>query len=119
MSRRWQRWRGVLALAVVALWLAVPVAARADGSAEPPSDTDRVITIGPKAVVIQNQRGELRMYDDPEQQAPACGSPLACLGQVLGAYGLAAYITLDNLQPLGLQGERVRAVAPRLSSPLE
>jgi len=57
------------------------------------------------------------MYDDPAQQAPACRSSLACLGEVLGIYGVAAYLTLDNLQVIGFQGERVRAVAPRLSSP--
>jgi hypothetical protein len=107
----------VLALAVVALLLIAPLAARADGSDEPPGDTDRVITIGPQAVVVQNQRGQLRMYDDPAQRAPACGSSLSCLGQVLGAYGVAAYLTLDNFVVIGINGERV--TPPRLSSPSE
>lgn len=115
MVRRWQRWGRVLALAVVALLLLAPLEARADGSDEPPGDADRVITLGPQAVVVQNQRGELRMYDDPAQRTPTCGSSLACLGAVLGVYGVAAYLTLDNLTVIGFKGERV--TAPRLSSP--
>jgi len=116
------RWRGegarLLALAVVALFLvAAPIGARADGSDEPPAETDRVITLGPQAVVVRNQRGELRMYDDPTQQAPGCGSSLACLGQVLGVYGVAAYMTLDNLTVIGFKGERI--TPPRLGSPTE
>lgn len=111
-------WARRLALAVVALFLlAAPIRARADGSDEPPRDTDRVITIGPQAVVVRNQRGELRMYDDPAQEVPGCGSPLACLGQVLGVYGVAAYMTLDNLTVIGFKGERISA--PRLGSPTE
>jgi hypothetical protein len=105
----------VLAIAVAALLLMTPVEARADGSREPPGDTERVITLGPQAVVIQNERGELRMYDDPTQRPPGCGSSLACLGAVLGVYGVAAYLTLDNLTVIGFKGERV--TAPRLSSP--
>jgi hypothetical protein len=34
---------------------------------------------------------------------------------VLGVYGVAAYLTLDNLTVIGFKGERV--TAPRLSSP--
>jgi hypothetical protein len=105
----------VLALAVVALLLIAPREARADGSDQPPADTDRVITLGPQAVVVQNRRGELRMYDDPAQRAPGCGSSLACLGVVLGVYGVAAYLTLDNLTVIGFNGQRVQP--PRLSSP--
>jgi len=116
VSRRWQRWGRALALAVVALLLMAPLAARADGTDEPPGATDRVITLGPQAVVIQNQRGELRMYDDPAQRVPACGSSLACLGQILGIYGVAAYLAVDNLVVIGVPGERL-ATAPRLSSP--
>jgi hypothetical protein len=55
------------------------------------------------------------MYDDPTQRPPGCGSSLACLGAVLGVYGVAAYLTLDNLTVIGFKGERV--TAPRLSSP--
>ena len=115
MSRRWQRWGRVLALAVVALLLLAPLAARADGPDRPPGDADRVITLGPQAVVIKNQRGELRMYDDPAQRAPTCGSSLACLGVALGAFGVAAYLTLDNLTVIGFRGERV--TPPRLGGP--
>ena len=114
MSGRWQRLSRALALVVVALLSMAPFAARADGSAEPPGDTERVIVIGPQAVVIQNQRGQLRMYDDPAQRAPACGSSLSCLGQVLGAYGVAAYLTIDSLTAIGLEGNRV--TPPRLGS---
>ncbi len=99
------------------LLLASPVRARADGSDEPPGDTDRVITLGPQAVVVRNQRGQLRMYDDPAQKAPGCGSSLSCLGQVLGVYGVAAYLTVDNLVAIGFNGERI--TPPRLGSPSE
>lgn len=95
--------------------LMAPLAVRADGSDEPPDSKDRVITIGPQAVVVENQRGQLRMYDDPAQRAPGCGSALACLGQVLGVYGVAAYLTFDNLTVIGFKGERV--TPPRLSAP--
>lgn len=95
--------------------LAGPLGARADGTDEPPGEADRVITLGPQAVVVQNPRGQLRMYDDPAQRPPGCGSSLSCLGQVLDVYGVAAYLTLDNLVVLGINGERV--TPPRLSSP--
>jgi hypothetical protein len=100
---------------IAVLLLAVPVGARADGTDEPPGDTDRVITLGPQAVVVRNQRGQLHMYDDPAQRVPGCGSSLSCLGQVLDVYGVAAYLTLDNLTVIGFKGERISP--PRLSAP--
>jgi len=112
---RWKRWGRALALATLALLVAAPLAARADGTDEPPGESERVITLGPQAVVIQNQRGQVRTYDDPSQQVPACGSSLACLGQVLGIYGVAAYLTLDNLTVIGFRGERIEAA--RLGPP--
>ena len=115
-STRWLRWGRVLALAVVALLLLAPLPARADGTDQPPGDTDRVIVLGPQAVVIQNQRGQLRMYDDPAQRVPTCGSSISCLGQVLSVYGIAAYLTLDNLTVIGFRGENL-PTPPRLSSP--
>ena len=116
MWRRRRGWAVALALAVMPLLLlAAPIRVRADGTDEPPGDTDRVITLGPQAVVIQDQRGQVRMYDDPAQRAPGCGSSLSCLGQVLGVYGVAAYLTLDNLTVIGFKGERV--TPPRLSGP--
>jgi hypothetical protein len=117
VSRRWRRWVRGLACATLALVLMAPLAVRADGSEEPPGEKDRVITIGPQAVVVENPRGELRMYDDPAQRVPTCGSSLSCLGQALGAYGVAAYLTLDNFTTLGLEGNR--ASPPRLGSPTE
>jgi hypothetical protein len=113
IGRRWQRWVRGLAWAALGSVLMAPLAAHADGSAQPPDSKDRVITIGPQAVVVQNQRGQLRMYDDPAQRPPGCGSSLSCLGQVLGVYGVAAYLTLDNLQVIGFNGERI--TPPRLS----
>jgi hypothetical protein len=116
VSRGRGGWAGGLACAVLALLLlAAPIRARADAPAEPPADTVRVITLGPQAVVVQNQRGQLRMYDDPAQRVPGCGSSLSCLGQVLGVYGVAAYLTLDNLTVIGFKGERI--TPPRLSAP--
>ena len=57
------------------------------------------------------------MYDDPAQKAPGCGSSLSCLGQVLGVYGVAAYLTVDNFVAIGFTGERISP--PRLGSPSE
>jgi hypothetical protein len=117
VSRRWQRSFHGLACAALAAVLMAPLTARADGSDKPPNGNDRVIIIGPQAVVVENERGQLRMYDDPAQRAPGCGSSLACLGQVLGVYGVAAYLTLDNLTVIGFKGERF--TPPRLGSPPE
>ena len=108
----------MLALVVVALLLLAPLEARADGSNEPPGDTDRVITLGPQAVV------------DPEPARRSCACTTTrrnerrradrrwrASGQVLGVYGVAAYLTLDNLTVIGFKGERV--TPPRLGSPAE
>jgi hypothetical protein len=94
----------------------VPARARADGSAEPPGRSERVITIGPQAVIIQNQRGQVRMYDDPAQEVPTCGSSLACLAQALGAYGVTAFLAWDNLTVVGFEN---RSGTPRFSLPPE
>jgi hypothetical protein len=102
-----------VACAAFGLWVTVPFQAWADGSDEPPGDTERVITIGPQAVVIQNERGQLRMYDDPAQKVPTCGSSVRCLGQALGAYGLTAFLAFDNLTVVGFDNNRV--TPPRLS----
>ncbi len=119
-GRRWARRCGsraralaLAALALLAVLMAVPSQARADGSSEPPGDTERVITIGPQAVVIQNERGQLRMYDDPSQQIPSCKSALACLGGVLAAYGIVAYVAYDNFTVVGFE----RAQPPRFREP--
>jgi hypothetical protein len=102
----------VLAFAVPALLVAVPFHAWADGSDQPPDDNEHVITIGPQAVVIQNERGQLRMYDDPSQQAPRCASAAKCLGQVLGVYGIAAFWAYDERTVVGFE----EVNPPRLGS---
>ncbi len=112
--RRWGRRARGLALAGL-LVLAAPLRAWADGSDQPPSENERVITIGPQAVVIQNQRGQLRMYDDPSQQVVVCKSPLDCLGRVLGVYGVVAFFAYDNLTVVGFENNPI--TPPRLGSP--
>jgi hypothetical protein len=43
-------------------------------SGRPPGPHERIVKIGPQAVVIENDRGEVRMYDDPSQDVHACKS---------------------------------------------
>jgi hypothetical protein len=101
----WARWARVLAFTALALLasVVVPLQARADGSDQPPADNERVIQIGPQAVVIANERGQLRMYDDPSQKASSCRSLLACMGDVLTQFGLVGYMVFDNATTVGLE----------------
>jgi hypothetical protein len=84
---RLRRWACVLALGVWALPGLPSAPARADGSAEPPGETDQVVKIGPQAVVIKSEHGDVRMYDDPSQQVQGCRSVITCWGvwAVVGA----------------------------------
>lgn len=106
-SRRWRRWAQVLVLGACAL-LALPHGtARGDAAAEIPRGA-RVIKIGPQAVVIQDAKGHVRMYDDPSQQARACKSRLSCMGpalQVLSVFGVLIYEELTE----GVEGTEARA----------
>jgi hypothetical protein len=83
--RQWRRWAAVLALTVLGLTTLRPLGARADGSPQPPGEHEHVRKIGPQAVVIVDDQGRARMYDDPSQQAPACKTTAACWGQALGS----------------------------------
>ena len=76
-----------------------------------------MITLGPQAVIVQNARGEVRMYDDPSQQVVACKSSLSCLAHALGVYGVAAFLIYDNFDVIGFDNNRF--TPPRLSSPAE
>jgi hypothetical protein len=116
-SRSWRRRARWLALVVLALLVLAPLEARADGSDHPPDQGERLIVIGPQAVVIQNAQGQVRMYDDPSQQVTACKSSLACLGRALGIYGVAAFLVYDNFTVVGFENNRF--TPPRLGSPSE
>jgi len=92
--RQWRRWAQVLALTALGLTVLRPLAARADGSPEPPGEHEHVRKIGPQAVVIVNDQGRVRMYDDPSQQALACKSAAACWGgalQIFAGFAIATY----------------------------
>ena len=95
--RQWRRWALMLALTVLGLTGLRPLAARADGSPEPPREHEHVRKIGPQAVVIVDDQGRARMYDDPAEQARACKSPAACWGQALGALGFFGVMTYEDL----------------------
>src|SRR3954466_15078987 len=95
--RQWRRWGCALALAAFGFTAARAPAARADGSDQPPAATDRVVKIGPQAVVIVNAHGDVRMYDDPALQSPACKSPRDCWGQALGALGVFGALVYEEL----------------------
>ena len=95
--RQWRRWAPVLALTLLGLTALRPLGARADGSPEPPGEHEHVRKIGPQAVVIVDDQGKARMYDDPAEQARACKSPAACWGQALGALGMFGVMTYEDL----------------------
>ena len=59
--RQWRRWGRVVALAALLLAAFWTGPVRADGFDEPPRSGDRVIKIGPQAVVIVNEHGDVRM----------------------------------------------------------
>ena len=97
--RRWRMWTRRLAFGVLGLTLLAPVASRADGSDDPPRAHERVVKIGPQAVVIVNERGGVRMYDDPSQDERACKSRASCWGRalnMLGLFGLMTYLDLTE-----------------------
>ena len=93
-------WGRALALCALLFTAAPATIARGDepghdGGPDPPGATDRVVKIGPQAVVIVDELGNVRMWeDDPSQQAPACRSALACWGgalQVFAGFAIATY----------------------------
>ena len=99
-TRRWRRWCRALALCALVLTAAPATIARGDepaddGGEDPPGATDRVVKIGPQAVVIVDEHGSVRMWDDdPSQQARACKSALACWGgalQIFAGFAIATY----------------------------
>jgi len=91
-----------------------PRPAWADGSDQPPAENERVITLGPQAVVIVNERGQPRMYDDPSQRETACKSSLACLAEALGVYGLVGVLAGGNVNVFRLDTRA--ATPPRVPS---
>ena len=93
----------MLALCVLVLTALGPMRARADGTDEPPGKNERVVKIGPQAVVIVNEHGHARMYDDPSQQAPACKSPAQCAGKALGMLSLFGVMVYEDLTE-GVEG---------------
>jgi hypothetical protein len=100
-TRRGRRWCRALALCALLLTAAPATIALGDersgdaGGQDPPRATDRVVKIGPQAVVIVDELGNVRMWeDDPSRQAPACRSSLACWGgalQIFTGFAIASY----------------------------
>ena len=101
--RECRRWPRVLALWALVLTAVLPMRARADGTDEPPREDERIVKIGPQAVVIVNEQGHARMYDDPSQQAPACKSPAQCAGKALGMLSLFGVMVYEDLTE-GVEG---------------
>jgi hypothetical protein len=95
--REWRRLARVLALTALGLTATHPRAARADGAPEPPGEHERVVKIGPQAVVIVDAHGHARMYDDPSEDARACKSNRACWGKALGALSLFGVMVYEDL----------------------
>jgi hypothetical protein len=83
------------------------ITARAEGDPEPPGETERVVKIGPQAVVIIDESGNARMYDDPSQQAPACTSTADCWGKALGILGGFGILTYEDFTTSTEGGGRV------------
>src|SRR5689334_21799003 len=107
--RRWWRWTRALALVVVGAAMVASGRARADGSSEPPGEHERVVVIGPQAVIIVNEHGQSRMFDDPSQQDRPCPSKVECLGAALGVItGGLLYVTYEN----SILGEPANASSP-------
>jgi hypothetical protein len=109
--REWRRWTRVVALVVLALSAIASPRVRADGSDEPPGDNERIVKIGPQAVVIVDDQGAARMYDDPSQDARACKSRGACWGHALNAlsiFGLMTYLDLtEGVEGGGRAAQRI------------
>ena len=114
-TRRWRRWCRALALCALVLTAAPATIARGDEPGrdlgdDPPGATDRVVKIGPQAVVIVDERGDVRMWDDdPSQQARACKSALACWGgalQIFAGFAIATYEDWTTSTEGGVGGAR-------------
>lgn len=100
-TRRWRRWCRALVLCALVFTAAPATIARVDeppaddGGQDPPGATERVVKIGPQAVVIVDEHGNVRMWDDdPSQQAVACKSAAACWGgalQIFAGFAIATY----------------------------
>jgi hypothetical protein len=104
--RRWRRWKRagrVLVLPLLGLLALRPLGVRADGSDQAPAPGERIHRIGPQATVIVNERGDVRMYDDPAQQALACKSRADCWGKALNALGVFGILTYEDLTE-GVEG---------------
>jgi hypothetical protein len=99
-TRRWRWWCRVLALCALVFTAAPATIALGDEPGDAhgqgsPGPTDRVVKIGPQAVVIVDEFGNVRMWDDdPSQQALACKSAAACWGgalQIFAGFAIATY----------------------------
>jgi hypothetical protein len=97
MLVRWRSFCRALAFGAAALLSAPGATVRADGDPEPPGETDRVVKIGPQAVVIVDEYGNVRMYDDPSQQAPACKNRADCWGKALSIFGVFGLSTYEDV----------------------
>ena len=83
------------ALAVFAFGLSLAGPARAQDRTEPPPPpgTDRLIQLGPEAVVLEDDRGNIRMVDEPEHKLGNGKAAGAAFGAVGG--GIAGIILME------------------------
>ena len=97
MLERWRTMCRALALGAALLSSAPAATALAEGDPAPPDETDRVVKIGPQAVVIVDESGNARMYDDPSQQALACKNRADCWGKALSIFGVFGLSTYEDV----------------------
>ena len=114
-ARRWPWWGRALALCALMFTVAPATIARGDepgraGGDDPPGATDRVVKIGPQAVVIVDEHGNVRMWDDdPSLQQRACKSAAACWGstlQIFAGFAIATYEDWTTSTEGGVGGAR-------------
>jgi len=91
---RWSKWFGLAALAMVCL--GPGIAAAKNAAAELPEGS-RLVKIGPQAVVLVDEHGNVQMYDDPAEEQRSCKSGLQCWGGALGAFLFFGAMTYEEL----------------------
>lgn len=92
---RWSKWAlGLAALAMVCL--GPGIAGAKDAPAALPEGS-RLVKIGPQAVVLVDEHGNVQMYDDAAEEQRSCKSTLQCWGGALGAFLFFGAMTYEEL----------------------
>jgi hypothetical protein len=111
-----------LALGALALVTVPSSPARADGSDEPPGEGQRVVKIGPQAVVIVDEAGNAIMYDDPTQQVDDCpqgvrGCWVYAADEVFGLLFFARANVVDAIAAGGASATQPPEIVPVQAPP--